>query len=281
MRIDSHQHFWQYNDIEYDWINEKMGVLKNDFLPSDLINTLRENNMQGCVAVQARQSLEETEWLLSLANENAFIKGVVGWVDLLSDRLEEQLIVFNKEEKLKGFRHVLQAEESGYMLQPDFIRGIKLLAKYGYSYDILINSSQLSEVCQLVEQLPVMNLVIDHIAKPNIAEQQWDGWHEYISKLAGYDHIYCKISGMVTEANWKTWNNDDLLPYIKHCIEKFGSNRCMFGSDWPVCKLASRYEALIDCIDFVTDNDNEQIKANIFSVAATTFYRLKHDAKQG
>ena len=279
MRIDSHQHFWQYNDIEYDWIDGDMSVLMRDFLPQDLINNLHQNNIQGCVAVQARQSLEETQWLLSLAKEHDFIKGVVGWIDLLSDNLEEQLIIFKKEDKLKGFRHVLQAEKAGYMLQPSFIKGIKLLAKYDYSFDILVKSTQLSEVCELVEKLPVMNLVVDHIAKPNIAMQQWRGWQEYISKLANYEHIYCKLSGMVTEANWKTWNSNDLSPYINHCIEKFGSRRCMFGSDWPVCHLASDYYSLIECIDVVIQKENEQVKENIFSIAAATFYRINLDSK--
>lgn len=279
MRIDSHQHFWQYNDIEYDWIDGDMSLLMRDFLPQDLIINLHQNNIHGCVAVQARQSLEETQWLLSLAKEHDFIKGVVGWIDLLSDNLEDQLITFKKEDKLKGFRHVLQAEKAGYMLQPSFIKGIKLLAKYDYSFDVLVKSTQLSEVCELVEKLPVMNLVVDHIAKPNIAMQQWSGWQEYISKLANYEHIYCKLSGMVTEANWKTWNSNDLSPYINHCIEKFGSRRCMFGSDWPVCHLASDYYSLIECIDVVIQKENEQVKENIFSIAAATFYRINLDSK--
>ncbi len=223
MRIDAHQHFWQYNSAEYDWIDEQMSLLRRDFLPADLQPLLHENNINGCVAVQARQSLEETRWLLSLAQQHKQILGVVGWIDLTSGQLQSQLSSLQGNPWLKGFRHVLQGEaELEFMLQPAFIRGIECLAEQGYSYDILVHAGQLPQVCKLVQKLPKMQLVIDHIAKPNIAGGQWQGWAEHMLELGQYQHLYCKVSGLVTEANWKRWSAGDIEPYLAHVLQVFG-----------------------------------------------------------
>ena len=277
MRIDAHQHFWQYNSAEYDWIDEQMSLLRRDFLPADLQPLLLENAISGCVAVQARQSLEETHWLLSLAQQHQQILGVVGWIDLSSEQLQSQLDSLQGNPWLKGFRHVLQGEaELDFMLQPAFIRGIECLAERGYSYDILVHAGQLPQVCELVKKLPQMQLVIDHIAKPDIAGGQWQGWAEHMLELGQYQHLYCKVSGLVTEANWQSWNAADIEPYLAHVLQAFGAKRLMFGSDWPVCQVAASYSDCLALVEqFITRECPEQLAA-VMGGNAADFYALNH-----
>jgi len=275
MRIDAHQHFWQYNNSEYDWIDEQMKLLRRDFLPADLQPLLRENDITGCIAVQARQSIQETQWLLSLAEQHEQIVGVVGWIDLMSEQLPSQLQALRPNPWLKGFRHVLQGEaELNFMLQPAFVKGIECLAEQGYSYDILVHAGQLPQVCELVKKLPEMKLVIDHIAKPDIAAQQWQGWAEHMLELGQHQHLYCKLSGLVTEANWRHWSAADIEPYLAHILRAFGAKRLMYGSDWPVCQVAATYRSTIALVeDFVSKKCPEE-RAAVMGGNAADFYAL-------
>jgi len=276
MRIDSHQHFWQYNAQEYDWISEKQLVLKAHFLPNDLKPILKSCEIDGCIAVQARQTIQETKWLIDLATRSDFIKAVVGWIDLRNDNLEADLALFEDKKVLKGFRHVLQGEpDPQFMLSTKFIRGLNVIEKLGYSYDLLVLAHQLPQTIELVGQLPNMRFVLDHIAKPSIAKNQgFANWQLGINRLAKFNNVYCKISGMVTEADLGHWSKEDFLPYMQTILEAFGPERVMFGSDWPVCLLASDYHGVFDILaDFVKGNYADY-HDNIFGLNAKLFYRI-------
>lgn len=275
MRIDAHQHFWQYNPVKYAWIDESMGVLKRDFLPPDLQPLLEQHQIDGCVAVQADQSEEETRFLLDLSDQYDFIKSVVGWVDLKADNLDERLIFYKTAPKLKGFRHVLQAEPPGFMTDPLFVKGVQTLADYGFTYDILIFHHQLEEALQLVAQLPEMKLVIDHIAKPDIKNGERSEWEKWMRKMSKIEHVSVKISGMATEADWVNWKIDDFQFYINTTLEAFGTERVMFGSDWPVCLLAARYNQVVEIVERNLPDLNETERARLFGLNAATFYDLK------
>jgi L-fucono-1,5-lactonase len=275
MLIDSHQHFWRYTTQEFDWISDDMSVLRKDHFPEHLTALLAEHNIAGTVAVQARQSNEETQWLLALAEKNKTIMGVVGWIDLRADDLEQQLDTYKNSSWLKGFRHVLQDEpDDAFMLDERFVRGIKLIAERGYCYDILVHANQLATVCEFVERLPVMPLVLDHIAKPDIATQQWQPWARYIEQLAKVPHLYCKVSGMVTEANWHQWDEKTFEPYIEQVIKCFGPQRVMFGSDWPVCTVAASYSQVHSILANVIKSHYVDDYQAIMGENAQTFYHL-------
>jgi L-fuconolactonase len=251
-----------------------MQEIRKDFLPADLLPLLNENQVTGTVAVQAEQSDAETEFLLNLANEHDFIKAIVGWTDFFSEHLEDKLHYYKKNDKLKGFRHILQAEEPDYMLQPDFLKGIGLLQKFGLTYDILVYPHHLPEVINLVNRYPKQLFVIDHIAKPRIKKQEIQDWKINMKLLAAYDNVYCKLSGMVTEANWKHWEQQDFTPYLDTVTNEFGTNRIMYGSDWPVCLVAASYGECIGIVKqyFKSFSDSEQQK--IFGLNAAKFYRI-------
>jgi L-fuconolactonase len=272
--IDTHQHFWNYDPTRHDWINENMQVIRKDFLPEQLAPLLKENYVDGCISVQVDQTKEETAFLLALAKENSFIKGVVGWVDLNSTELEAALASYTDTKILKGFRHILQAEPKGFMLAPSFKKGIDALTKYNYTYDLLIYETQLAEANTLIKQLPELPIVIDHIAKPNIKKGDSDDWKKEIKAIAQYPNLYCKISGMATEAHWDTWTMDTLKPYIDTVVEAFGTERIMFGSDWPVCLVASSYEKWLKGLQnyFNTFSISEQ--EAFFANNAINFYKL-------
>ncbi len=275
MRIDAHQHFWNYNPVRDTWITEEMRVLQRDFLPEDLEPLLRENNLEGCVTVQADQSLEETEFLLKLAEVHSCIKGVVGWVDLKSKVLTETLTDLKSNALLKGFRHILQAEPSGFMTDPAFVKGVSTLDDFGFTYDILVYHHQLPEVVRFVDQLPVMRLVIDHCAKPDIKKGEFDQWAYDMKKLAAHKHLYVKISGLVTEADWKNWKTTDFQQYIDRIIDFFGSERILFGSDWPVCLLGARYDQVVGLAGALTRSLSPSEQAKVFCGNAIDFYGLK------
>lgn len=241
MRIDSHQHFWQYHPVKDAWITEEMKTIQRDFMPHDLLPLLQESKMDGCVAVQADQSEAESEFLLKLAAENEFIKGVVGWIDLRADNLEEKLQYYKRFEKMKGFRHIVQAEPDGFLINEQFIKGVALLGQYGYSYDILIYNVQLEEAIHFAAKLPGQRLVLDHCAKPGIKNRDINDWAKQLKNLATHKNVYCKISGLFTEADWKGWRVEDIFPYLDVAVDAFGFDRIMFGSDWPVCLLAASY----------------------------------------
>lgn len=275
MTIDSHQHFWQYDPVRDAWITNDMHKIKRNFMPEDLKPVLDENGIKGCVAVQADQSETETEFLLGLSKEHDWIKGVVGWIDLLADDHEQRLDYYKKHSKFKGVRHVLQAEPDGFISNPRFIKGVASLEKRNLTYDILTHEKQLIEVLTFINKLPTMNLVIDHISKPNIKNKSFKLWSAHMKEVSTYEHIHIKLSGMITEANWSSWTIEDLKPYVDFCLENFSPNRLMFGSDWPVSLVAGSYknvvDVLIECIQELPPADQDQIMGG----TAIKFYNLK------
>ncbi|MGO9433203.1 MAG: amidohydrolase family protein [Terracidiphilus sp.] len=263
-RMDAHQHFWKYTAAEYGWINEEMATLKRDFLPHDLKPLLDENGFDGSIAVQARQSLEETRWLLELAEENGIIQGVVGWVDLCSPQLRSQVEELAACKKLVGVRHVLQDEpDDHFMLRPEFQRGIAELASFGLAYDLLLHPRHLPIAVKLVSTFPDQVFVLDHIAKPVIADGLLEPWKQDIRELAKHSNVSCKLSGMVTEARWKQWEQGDFRPYLDVVLEAFGPSRLMIGSDWPVCTLSAEYRQtvgiVLDYVHRLTQTEREGI----------------------
>jgi L-fuconolactonase len=285
MRIDAHQHFWHYNAARDTWITDEMAALKNDFLPRHLAGELSANHMQGCIAVQADQSEAETFFLLDLASHHEMIHGVVGWTDLCADNVAERLERLLQYPKLCGFRHILQAETDEFMLRPDFLRGIKSLEgdKTALTYDILIYARQLPSAIELVSKFPDQPFVIDHIAKPPIKERRHLPWARHLRILAENKNIYCKVSGLVTEADWRGWTVGDFTPYLDLVFEVFGVDRVIFGSDWPVCLLAASYRQVVDLVaGYIRDlpmSDQEKI----FGLNAAYFYgqRARHAITAG
>ncbi|MEJ6980848.1 amidohydrolase family protein [Pedobacter sp. P351] len=274
-KIDSHQHFWRFDPVRDSWINDDMKVIRKDFLPEDLAPILKENNIDGCVAVQADQSEEQNAFLLELAAANSFIKGVVGWVDLRAENIKESLTFYKGYEKMKGFRHVLQGEEDrALMLKPEFKRGISLLADYGYTYDILIYPDQLKYTEEFVKAFPDQQFVIDHIAKPNIKDKKLDEWKKDIKAVSQHPNVSCKISGMVTEADWNYWRNDDFDPYLDAVFEAFGIKRVMYGSDWPVCEVAGGYQKMLGLVQNYTSQLSENEQGLFWGKNAIDFYNL-------
>jgi L-fuconolactonase len=242
MRIDSHQHFWAYSSAEYPWIGPGMERLARDYLPADLAPLVAAEGIDGSVAVQARQSLEESRWLLELAGESPLIKGVVGWVDLQSDRVGDDLHALAAHPKFVGVRHVVQDEpDPRFVLGTAFGRGLRQLHQHGLTYDLLLYPNQLPAVIELIGLLPEQPFVVDHLAKPRIAAGELEGWARDIRAVARHDNVCCKVSGMVTEAVRQGWKQDDFTPYLDVVLEAFGPDRLMVGSDWPVCLLAGEY----------------------------------------
>lgn len=276
MRIDAHHHLWQYNPQEYDWIDDTMVLLRKNFLVNELKKTLAENHMDGSIAVQARQTIEETNWLLSLANSCQEIKGVVGWIDLKSETLGYQLKQCISQRKLIGFRHVLQGEtDPNFMLDTRFINGLKALADYNYSYDLLIYAHQLPTAIRMLAEVPELRVAIDHVAKPNIKTgADFSRWQHGMEVLAKNPNVYCKVSGMVTEADWNNWSNDDFVPYLDTIFETFGHDRIMFGSDWPVCLVAGEYSEVKQIIHDYLSTKNQTTIEKIFGLNARNFYQI-------
>lgn len=272
--IDAHQHFWHYHPDTHGWINEKMALIRKDFLPADLLPVLKENGVEGTVAVQADQTDKETEFLLSLVAEHDFIKGVVGWVDLRAADIRERLAAYASQKKLKGFRHILQGEEPAFMLQPSFQNGISALKEFGYTYDILIYPKHLEAAKELVKRNPDQPFVIDHIAKPYIKDGLVDEWKKGIQQLAFFPNVYCKLSGMVTEADWKNWTKKDLLPYLDAVTEAFGTGRLLYGSDWPVCLVAASYEAMMQPVKEYFSSFTQSEQQQVFALNTLSFYHL-------
>ena len=258
MKIDAHQHFWKFNPVRDAWIDDSMQIIRKDFLPQDLKPILEANTIDGCIAVQADQSENETDFLLQCAKENPFIKGVVGWVDLLSDTIEERLEHYSKNNILKGIRHIVQAEANDFMLRKDFQNGISKLQQFNLTYDILVFPPQLEAAIALVNKFPNQKFVLDHIAKPYIKDAKIDDWKINISTLAKAPNVYCKASGMVTEADLKQWKLSDFQPYLDVVFEAFGIDRIMYGSDWPVCLLAAEYQEQLNIVqDYIKTFSNK------------------------
>jgi L-fuconolactonase len=250
MRIDAHQHFWKYSAAEYPWIGVGMERLARDFCPADLAAVAGPLGVTGSVAVQARQSLDETRWLLGLADESPFIQGVVGWVDLRSGRVAEELAVFAEHEKFVGVRHVVQDEpDPRFLLGEAFVRGLRQLRAFGLVYDLLLYPPQLPAAVELAGLLPEQPFVLDHLAKPRIKTGEIAEWRRDIEALAAHANVSCKLSGLVTEAAWRQWKREDFTPYLDIALAAFGPERLMFGSDWPVCLLSGEYADVVGMID--------------------------------
>ncbi|HYK22186.1 MAG TPA: amidohydrolase family protein [Pyrinomonadaceae bacterium] len=273
--IDSHQHFWQVGRFDYPWMSSDLGVLYRDYLPHDLSPILQQNGVNKTVLVQASNSVAESRWLLELADTNSFIAGVVGWVDLTGLRVEEELRELRSHPKFKGVRHLVESEPNDdWLVQPAVISGLKRLAAHGLAYDLLVHTRHLKYVSQVAESCPELALVIDHLAKPPIARNEIDEWSRALAPLAKFSNINCKLSGLVTEANWSSWQTNDLRPFVDCALELFGAERMMFGSDYPVCLLASNYERVLESFQEMLKDLSETEREKIFSTNAAKFYRL-------
>ncbi|HZT24042.1 MAG TPA: amidohydrolase family protein [Verrucomicrobiae bacterium] len=275
MKIDAHQHFWKYNAVEYPWLNGALSTLRRDFLPADLQTEMAAAGMDGVVSVQARQSLAETEWLLDLAARHDFIKGVVGWVELVSPRVKVDLEKWTANPKLKAVRHVVQDEpDERFLWREDFNRGIAALQSFSLAYDILIFERHLPAAIQLVDRHPHQRFVLDHLAKPKIKSGELSPWRENLRELARRPNVWCKLSGLVTEADFKNWTETQLRPYFEIALEAFGPRRLMFGSDWPVCRVACDYRRWHDVVRAWTAGLSRDEQAWIWGRTAAEFYRL-------
>jgi L-fuconolactonase len=276
LRIDAHQHFWKFDPIRDTWIGPDMAGIQKDFMPADLEPLLQSAGFDGCVLVQVDPSEDENDFQLDNARRHDFIKGVVGWVNLQDPRVEEKLEKYARHPKLKGFRHILQGErDRALMLQPAFKNGIGLLRKFGFTYDILIFPDQLGYTREFVASFPDQPFVIDHMAKPYIKDRMiTDEWKDAIRNVAAYKNTYCKISGMVTEADWKNWKPEHFKPYLDTVVDAFGMDRVLFGSDWPVCLVAASYEQVLQIVTdyFAAFSKDEQ--AAFFGGNAVKFYNL-------
>ena len=272
--IDAHQHFWKYHVATHGWIDDAMAVIRKDFVPADLEPVLLQHQIDGCIAVQADQTNDETNFLLQLAAENSFIKGIVGWIDLRAADIDEHLQYYKQFSAVKGFRHVLQGEDPAFMLQPAFLNGIAALQQYQFTYDVLVFPKHLKAVLELIKKFPDQLFVIDHIAKPFIQAGLMDDWKKDIELLASFNNVYCKISGMVTEADYQHWKQADFIPYLDVVVNAFGTKRIMYGSDWPVCLVAASYEKMLGIVKdyFASFTLTEQ--QDFFGNNATAFYQL-------
>ena len=273
-RIDAHQHFWKYDPVNHSWIDDEMAAIRQDFYPADLKPLLEANEIDGCIAVQADQTEAETDFLLQLAKENDFIKGIVGWVDLRSENINEKLAHYAQFHLIKGFRHVLQGEQPEFMLHPDFKRGIAALKEFNFTYDLLLFPQHLKAALELVKEFPEQRFVIDHIAKPAIKEGLIYDWERDIRAIAELPNVYCKISGMVTEADYQHWTTADMIPYLDVIVGAFGTARVMFGSDWPVCLVAASYEQMIAVVKNYFSRFTAAEQAAFFGGNAIEFYQL-------
>jgi L-fuconolactonase len=276
MIVDSHQHFWKYDPVRDGWITDEMSRLKRDFLPEEYEQECKTNGVDGSIAVQVEQSENETLFLLDLAERNEKIVGVVGWVELRSPAVEERLQLFSQHKRLRGLRHIAQGEpDDQFLVGRDFARGISLLRDFGFTYDILIYPKQLPAAIELASRFPEQPLVVDHLAKPPIKDGGREPWASYIRTLAQNKNVFCKVSGMVTEADWVHWKPEELRPYLDVVFEAFGPERLMFGSDWPVCLLAASYRQVKELIWSYVEVHAPKQKENIFGGNAMRFYGLK------
>lgn len=275
MHIDAHQHFWIYNPDEYGWIDNSMSALRRDFLTADLKPELDHSGFQGSVAVQARQTLEETRWLLELAERSPSIFGVVGWADLRSPDIGFQLKSLARNPKLVGVRHIVQSEpDDRFLLQPEFLRGMAALEEFDLAYDILIYPKHLPVAAEFVERFPHQRFVLDHLAKPPIKSGQISSWAHGIRRLAEFPNVFCKLSGLVTEADWEHWRPEQIVPFLDVAFESFGADRLMIGSDWPVCLVAASYARAIEVVKSYLPAKSPECRAAVLGGNAQRFWRL-------
>jgi L-fuconolactonase len=275
MHIDAHQHFWIYSPAEYGWIDDSMAALRRNFLPSDLQPEIESNNFQGSVAVQARQTLEETRWLLELAERSPSIFGVVGWADLRSPDIRSQLKLLAQNPRLVGIRHIVQSEpDDRFLMQADFLRGVAVLEEFDLAYDILIYTKHLTVAAEFVARFPRQRFVLDHLAKPPIRSGQIDSWANGIRRLAEFPNVLCKLSGLVTEADWHHWQPDHIVPFLDVAFDSFGHDRLMIGSDWPVCLVAGSYARTVEVVKAYLLGQTPQCREAVLGRNAQQFWRL-------
>lgn len=271
--IDTHVHFWKYDRKRDGWM-DNMKVLQQDYVPETVASTLHRNGVDGCVAVQADQSEVETRFLYELAKTHSFIKGVVGWIDLTADNIEERLIHFQEHAAIKGYRHIVQGEPNDFLLRKDFQRGVRALKPFNYTYDLLIYHHQLPAALEFVAQIPDQKIVIDHCAKPDIKNHSIDEWAKGMKAIAKYPDIHCKLSGLFTEAAWKEWSAGDFYPYLDVVFEAFGTDRLMYGSDWPVILVSGMYVQWKSLLEKYMENYEEEDREKVFGGNAIDFYNL-------
>lgn len=272
--IDAHVHFWNFDPVRDSWITDEMNAIQKDFSPKNLMRTYNDLQINGCVAVQANQSEEENEFLLTLAEQNEMIKGIVGWIDLKNPNLQGRLNYWNNFKKIKGWRHVLQAETAEFILDQDFIAGVKQLKNFGYTYDLLCYHNQLDSIIKMVDQLPDQPLVLDHCGKPDVKSQDLKNWSANIKTLAQNPNVLCKVSGLLAEADWKNWKETELFNCFDVVFENFGCQRVMYGSDWPVMLISRPYPDWFNLVWKYAERFSETERKLIFGENAKTFYRL-------
>ena len=275
MIIDTHHHFWQYNTDDFGWINDEMKVIRRDFLPAHLHTEISQTGVDGVISVQARQCIEETEWLLKFARGNNFIKGITGWLPLIDSKVDQLINKYAYDKNLKGLRHVIHDEpDDQFILREDFNRGVSYLKRYNLVYEILIFEKHLPYTIQFVDNHPNQLFVLDHIAKPKIKDNIISPWKENIKELAKRENVFCKISGMVTEADFKSWTEEQLKPYVDVVLEAFGPKRLMFGSDWPVCLVATEYKKWVELVKKFIGGLSDDEQKNILGRNAVEVYRI-------
>jgi L-fuconolactonase len=273
MQVDTHVHFWEYDKKRDTWMDD-MKTLQQDYLPQTLLPTLKRNGIDGCVAVQASQSELETHFLIELSKTFDFIKGVVGWIDLQNDNIEERLQYFSPNAIIKGWRHVVQGEPVDFLARPNFRRGVAALQQYGYTYDILIYHHQLKPALDFAAAFPAQPFIIDHCAKPDIANKKIDEWAAGMREMAKLPHVHCKLSGLFTEAKWKQWSAGDFYPYLDVVFDAFGTDRLIYGSDWPVILVSGIYVQWKSLLEKYMENFNEEDREKVFGTNAINFYKL-------
>ena len=272
--IDAHVHFWKYNKIKDGWITNEMKVLQKDFLPGDLAKEIKENDLEGIVAVQAHQTEDETMFLLNLAEKNPIVKGVVGWIDLQNKNIEKKLLYYSKLPLIRGFRHIVQSEPERFLLNHQFLNGIRYLNDFQFSYDILIYENQLKEAIEFVNKFPSQKFIIDHCAKPSIKNKSIIQWKQLLKEVAENQNVFCKLSGLITEARWNQWNEEDLYPYFDSVFDYFGTDRILFGSDWPVILLSGNYLKWKNLLKKYMNQFSSQENQKVFRENAIEFYNL-------
>ena len=276
--VDSHQHFWQVGRFDYPWMTPEVDLLCRDYLPDMLAPVLQRNGVAQTVLVQASNSTDETRWLLQLADANSFIAGVVGWVDLRDEDVGGQLDEFATHAKFKGVRHLVESEPvDDWLAQPRVIHGLRELSSRGLSYDLLVHRRHLKYAKTAINECPELRFVIDHLAKPPIARAEFDEWARDLKPMASARNVWCKLSGLVTEASWTSWRVEDFIPYVDKALEYFGPQRMMFGSDWPVCSLAASYEQVLELFQTLLADLSEAERELIFAKNASEFYRIEDE----
>jgi L-fucono-1,5-lactonase len=275
MHIDSHQHFWIYHPKEYEWIDESMSAIRRNFLPDDLKPELEANGFDGSIVVQVRQTLDETRWLLELAEKHPTILGIVGWVDLCAADIRSQLQILTQNPKLVGIRHIAQSEpDDHFLVRPDFMHGIAMLEEFNLAYDILIYTKHLPVAFEFVQHFPRQRFVLDHLAKPPIRSGEIAFWADHIRRLAARPNVFCKLSGMVTEADWHHWTADQMTSYLDVAFQAFGPDRLMIGSDWPVCLVASSYSRTVQVVKDYILSQSPDCQNKVLGANAAAFWRL-------